>query len=173
VDDRAKAPLRTRRERVKFWLGWWLWSLGLWMLLVFKTELAEIVLGAVAAALAATGAELVRSRGWLPFAPRPRWLLALVRLPREVVLDTALLTRALWRRVVHGEPIEGRFRVVHFDDCGGDDPYTQARRATAKWLGGVGPNNYVVGFEEEHDAVLLRQLVKTDRAPDVDPERRR
>jgi hypothetical protein len=27
-----------------------------------------------------------------------------------------------------------------------------------------------VGFEEGHDAVLLRQLVKTERVPDVDPE---
>ena len=45
----TKAPPRTRRERMTFWLGWWAFSLGLWMLLVFKTEPAEIVLGAVAA----------------------------------------------------------------------------------------------------------------------------
>jgi hypothetical protein len=34
----------------------------------------------------------------------------------------------------------------------------------------VGPNTYVVGFEEAHDAVLLRQLVKTETVPDVDPD---
>lgn len=167
---RPKAPPRGRRERVAFWLGWWAFSLGLWMLLVFKTEAAEIVLGAVAAAFSATAAELVRSRG-VPFTPDPRWLLSLWRLPREVVIDCWILTRALWRRLAHGEPLEGTFRVVHFEDCAGDDPRTQARRVTAKWLGGVGPNAYVVGFEEAHDAVLLRQLVKTERVPDVDPER--
>lgn len=170
---RPKAPPRSRRERVTFWLGWWAFSLGLWMLLVFKTEPAEIVLGALAAAVSATAAELVRSRGGVSFAPRLRWLLSLWRLPREVVLDCALLARALWRRLAHGEPIEGHFRVVHFEGCAGDDPRTQARRATAKWLGGVGPNTYVVGFEEGHDAVLLRQLVRTERVPDVDPESRR
>jgi hypothetical protein len=170
---RPKERPRSRRERVRFWLGWWVFSLGLWMLLVFKTEPAEIVLGAVAAGFSATAAELVRSRGGVSFSPRARWVLALWRLPWEVLLDCALLTRALWRRVAHGEPIEGSFRVVHFEGCAGDDPRTQARRATAKWLGGVGPNNYVVGFEEGHDAVLLRQLVKTDRVPDVDPESRR
>jgi hypothetical protein len=171
--NRPKAPPRSRRERMRFWLGWWAFSLGLWMLLVFKTEAAEMVLGAVAAGFSATAAELVRSRGGVSFAPRAHWLLSLWRLAPEVVLDCALLTRALWRRLAHGQPIEGHFRIVHFEDCAGDDAHTQARRATAKWLGGVGPNNYVVGFEEKHDAVLVRQLVRTDRVPDVDPERRR
>jgi hypothetical protein len=163
-----KLPPRTRRDRVVFWLGWWAFSLALWMVLVFKTELAEIVAGVVAAAFSATAVEAVRSRGQIPFSPDPRWVLSLWRLPREVIADCWLLTRALWRRVAHGVPIEGGFRVVHFG-CESDDPRSQARRATAKWLGGVGPNTYVVGFEEAHDAVLLRQLVKTKQVPDVDP----
>jgi hypothetical protein len=171
--DRPKERHRSRAQRVRFWLGWWAFSLGLWMLLVFKTEPAEIALGAIAAAFAATAVALVRSRGQSTFAPEAHWLLGLWRLPPAVLYDCALLTRALWRRVAHGEAIEGHFRIVHFDGCAGDDPQTQARRATAKWLGGVGPNNYVVGFEEKHDAVLVRQLVRTDRVPDVDPERRR
>ena len=170
---RTKAPPRSRRDRVVFWLGWWAFSLGLWMLLVFKTEPAEIVLGAVAAGFSATAAALMRSRGLVPFTPNVRWLSAFLRLPWEVVVDCWILTRALWRRLAHGEPIEGSFRVVHFEDSAGDDSRTQARRVTAKWLGGVGPNTYVVGFEEAHDAVLLRQLVRTHHVPDVDPERKR
>jgi hypothetical protein len=90
-----------------------------------------------------------------------------------VAVDCWLLTRALWRRIVHGEPLEGCFRVIHFGDSAGSDPRSEARRALAKWLGGVGPNSYVIGFEENHDAVLIRQLVKTKRLPNVDPEERR
>jgi hypothetical protein len=164
-----KAPPRTRRQRIAFWLAWWVFSFALWMVLVFKTELAEIVAGAMAAGVSATAVEAVRSRGQIQFAFDPRWLLSLWRLPREVIADCWLLTRALWRRLAHGVPIEGSFRVGHFG-CELDDPRSLARRATAKWLGGVGPNTYVVGFEEAHDAVLLRQLVKTKRVPYLDPE---
>jgi hypothetical protein len=167
---RMKAPPRTPRQRIVYWLGWWAFSFALWMVLVFKTELAEIVAGAVAAAFSATAVEAVRSRGRVPFAPDPKWVLSLWRLPPQVVVDCWLLTKALWRRIAHGVPIEGGFRVVQFG-CETDDPRSQARRATAKWLGGVGPNTYVVGFEEAHDAVLIRQLVKTKRVPDVDPDR--
>jgi hypothetical protein len=143
------------------------------MLLVYETETAEMVAGAVAAALAATAVEAVRSRGEVPFAPRLHWVPALWRLPRAVAVDCWLLTRALWRRLAHGMPLEGQFRVIHFHNCAGDDPDSQARRALAKWLGGVSPNSYVIGFEERHDAVLVRQLVKTDRLPALDPEERR
>jgi len=166
---RRRRSIETLGGRVAFWLAWWAVCFGLWLLLVFKTERLEFAAGAVAAAFAATAAELVRSRGYAPFAAEAGWLRALPRLPRAVLTDCALLAHALWRRLVRGQPIEGGFRVVHFEDCGGDDPRSEGRRAVAKWLGGVAPNTYVVGFDEERDIVLVHQLVLTDRPPDVDP----
>jgi hypothetical protein len=154
---------------VTFWLIWWAIGVGLWMLLVFKTESAEIAAGAVAAAFTATGAELVRSRGYAPFSPELRWWRGLVRLPREVLVDT---WRMLWLLVLHfarGKPIEGRFRIVHFEACAGQEPRKQARRAVATWLGGVSPNTYVLGFDERKDAAVVHQLVPSEPPPEIDP----
>jgi hypothetical protein len=170
--QKRRRALQTPFERAIFWLGWWLFCFVLWMLLVFKTEALEFVAGAVAAALAATAAELVRSLGYAPFAGELRWLRWVARLPREVAVDCAVLTRALWLQLAGKRRIEGSFRVIHFEGCGGDDPHSEARRAVAKWLGGVSPNAYVVGFDEKREIVLVHQLVRTDEPPDVDPESR-
>ena len=151
-----------------FWLGWWALCLGLWMLLVFKTELAEVVAGAVAAAFGATAVELVLARGYAPFSGSMRWARALLRLPREVTVDTWLLTRALWRQLARREPIQGRFRVVHLPGTSGDDPRSEARRAAVKWLGSVSPNAYVIGVDEGRELVLIRQLAPTEEPPDLD-----
>ena len=160
---------RSVRQRAAFWLAWWAASFGLWMLLVYETELAEMIAGLVAAAVAATAVEAVHARGDVSFTVRLRWFLALWRLPYEIGVDCWLLTRALWRRLAHGEPLEGFFRVIDFNTVG-HDPRSEAKRAIAKWRGGVAPNAYVIGFDEEKNAVLVRQLVKTRLPPRVDPE---
>jgi hypothetical protein len=167
--QRRRRSVHTPRDRALFWLGWWVLCLGLWMLLVFKTELLELFAGMVAAAFAATAVELVRSLGYAPFAGDPRWLKALLRLPGEVIVDCFVLTRALWLHLTGKKKIQGSFRVIHFEGSSGEDPRSEARRAVAKWLGGVGPNTYVIGFDEKRNIVLLHQLVSTEHPPDVDP----
>lgn len=161
--------LDTPLERAAFFLAWWAISFGLWVLLVFKTEGAELVAGGIAAIFSATAAEVVRAKGYAPFSPDPRWALALLRVPRDILVDCFRLFRALavaaWRR----ESIEGSYRTVHFPDCAGGDPREAARRVVAKWLGCVGPNTIVVGFDEPRDTALLHQLVRTKRPPDIDP----
>jgi multisubunit Na+/H+ antiporter MnhE subunit len=152
-----------------FWAAWWAVAFGLWLLLVFKTELAEVVLGAVAAALAATAAELVRQSAYAPFIPELRWWRGLLRLPREVAVDTWRMSVLLVRHFVRGEPIHGRFRVVHFETEGPDDRHAQSRRAAAKWLGCVSPNTYVIGFDEKRNLAVVHQLVPGDLPPDLDP----
>jgi hypothetical protein len=166
---RQERALETPLERLVFGLTWWAIALGLWMLLVFKTEPAEIVAGAVAAALAATGAELVRLRGYAPFSPELRWLRGLVRLPRDVVVDSWRMLRLLVLHFVDGRPIKGRFRVIQFEACGGDSPRRQARRAVATWLGAISPNTYVLGFDERKDAAVVHQLVPSEQPPEIDP----
>jgi hypothetical protein len=166
---RQERALETPLERLVFGLVWWAVALGLWMLLVFKTEPAEILAGAVAAALAATGAELVRSKGYAPFSPELRWWRSLVRLPRDVVVDTWRMLRLLVLHFVRGVPIQGRFRIVHFEAFAGRDPRRQARRAVATWLGGVSPNTYVLGFDERRDAAVLHELAPSETPPEIDP----
>jgi hypothetical protein len=165
----SRRSLDSPAQRVLFWLVWWAICFALWLLLVFKTELLEFLAGAIAAAMAATAVELVRSRGYAPFAGDLRWVRAYLRLPREVAVDCFVLARALWLQLTGKKTIQGRFRVIHFEGCAGDDPRSEARRATAKWIGGVAPNTYVIGFDEERDSVLVHQLVHTEQPPDVDP----
>jgi hypothetical protein len=167
--QRRRRAVQGTRERVLFWLAWWVACLVLYLLLVFKTELLELFAGMVAAAFAATAVELVRSRGYAPFAVDPRWLRSVARLPREVLRDCFVLTRALAQQLSRRKRIQGSFRVIHFEGCSGDDPRSEARRAAAKWLGGVAPNTYVIGFDEKRDSVLVHQLVPTEEPPDVDP----
>jgi hypothetical protein len=166
---RQERALETPLERLVFGLTWWAIALGLWMLLVFKTEPAEIVAGAVAAALAATGAELVRLRGYAPFSPELRWGRGLVRLPRDVLVDTWRMLRLLVLHFARGQPVGGRFRTVHFEACAGREPRKQARRAVATWVGGVSPNTYVLGFDERRDAAVVHQLVPSETLPEIDP----
>ena len=171
--QKRRRAVKGLRERAVFWLAWWLALLALWFLLVFKTELLELFAGMAAAALAATAVELVRSRGYAPFAGEWRWLLALPRLPREIVIDCWLLTKALYLQLAGKKQIRGAYRVIHFEGCSGEDPRSEARRAVAKWLGAVAPNSYVIGFDERHDSVLVHQLVRTDDPPETDPGAKR
>jgi hypothetical protein len=169
VGRRPERAIQTPAERIAFWLGWWAISFALWVLLVFKTEPAELVAGALAAAFAATGAELVRARGYAPFAPDLQWSRGLLRLPKEVVVDTGRMAVLLVRHFVSGEPIQGCFRIVHFSAGSRDDPRAQARRTVAEWLGGVSPNTYVVGIDERHHVAVVHQLIRDELPPELDP----
>jgi len=165
---RARA-VRTPAQRIAFWLGWWVVCYALWVLLVFKTEPAEFVAGALAAALAATGAELVRSRGYAPFAPRFAWSRGLIWLPRDFIVDTWRMTVLLVRSLMRREPIKGHFRIVSVPDLTEDDPRAQARRIVAGWLGTISPNTYVIGIDEDHDVAVIHQLIRDDEPPELRP----
>jgi hypothetical protein len=169
AERKRRRAVQTPAQRIAFWLGWWAVSFALWVLLVFKTEPAELVAGAVAAAFAATGAELVRSRGYAPFAPELYWSRELVRLPREVVVDCWRMGMLLVRHFVRGEPIKGCFRIVHFTAAARDDPHAEARRAVAEWLGCVSPNTYVLGIDERHHVAVVHQLIRDELPPELDP----
>ena len=156
-----------RTGRVRFWLSWWIVLFVLYLLLVFKTEPAEFVAGALAAALAATGATLVRERGDIRFSPGVGWLRMLPALAAEVVTGTVRLVPLVWR-AARGERIRGRMRAIRFTGAGATDQESATRRALEKFLGSVAPNSFVVGFDERHDVVVVHQLEQTEEPPRVD-----
>jgi hypothetical protein len=168
AERKRRRAVQTPAQRIAFWLGWWAITYAAWVLLVFKTEPAEFVAGAVAAAFAATGAELVRSRGYAPFAPELAWSRGLLRLPKEVVVDTWRIARLLVRHFLRGEPVSGRFRIVSFPSDA-DDPHAQALRTVAGWFGCVSPNTYVVGIDEHHRVAVVHQLIHDELPPELDP----
>jgi multisubunit Na+/H+ antiporter MnhE subunit len=153
----------------RFWLIWWAVLTVLYWLLVFKTEPAELVAGAVCGAISATGAELVRRHGHVRFAPGWGWLPSLAPLPRLVVRDTVRLVGVLWRVIVRREDVRGRFVSAPFEGAHRGGTKAASRRAIAKFVGSVAPNSLVVGFADRHERVLLHQLVETDEPPQPDP----
>ena len=68
-------------RRVGFWIAWYVLLLLLWLAFVDTFNPAEMALGLVAAAIAATAAEVVRSQELVRFRMDPRWLRDLPQLP--------------------------------------------------------------------------------------------
>jgi multisubunit Na+/H+ antiporter MnhE subunit len=150
-------------RRVGFWIAWYVPLVVLWLAFVDTFAAAEVVVGLVAAAIAATAAELVRSQGLVRFRLDPRWLRGLSQLPGQTLRDCWLLTVALWRHCT-GHPARGVFRVVPFPSEA-DDARSAARRALVTALVSVAPNTVVVGVEGSGGEMLVHQLVPEPGSP--------
>ncbi|MET0833035.1 MAG: Na+/H+ antiporter subunit E [Actinomycetota bacterium] len=150
-------------KRVGFWVAWYVPLVLLWLLFVDTFAGQEVIVGLVAAAIAATAAELVRSQELVRFRLDPHWLRGLPGLPWQVLHDTWLLTVALWRHCT-GSPVRGVFRVVPFPSEA-DDDRSAARRALATALVSVAPNTVVVGVEGADGEMLVHQLVPEPGSP--------
>jgi hypothetical protein len=95
-------------KHVGYWLGWWLGLFWLWLLLTGAWNAELVVAAALSAAVAATVAEVARTR--LGFsAPLPlRLLLALPPALGMVVVDFGILSVALLRSVARRQVVRGR-----------------------------------------------------------------
>jgi multisubunit Na+/H+ antiporter MnhE subunit len=150
-------------KRVGFWVAWYVPLVVLWLAFVDTFARQEVIAGLVAAAVAATAAELVRSQELVRFRLDPRWLRGLPGLPWQVLRDTWLLTVALWRHCT-GHPVRGVFRVVPFPSEA-DDNRSAARRALVTVLVSVAPNTVVVGVEGDEGELLVHELVPQPGSP--------
>jgi multisubunit Na+/H+ antiporter MnhE subunit len=146
-------------RRVKFWLAWYVPLFGLWLVFVDTLAVAELVVGAIAAALAASAADLVREQDLVRFRMRIRWLRGAWSLPRLVVVDSWLLAVALLRELRRPGSVQGLFRVLPFP-VDEDDATAAARSAIVASLASVAGNTYVVGVERSEGCVLIHQLVR-------------
>jgi multisubunit Na+/H+ antiporter MnhE subunit len=150
-------------RRVGFWIAWYVPLVILWLAFVNTLAVAEVAVGLVAAAVAATAADLVRSQDLVRFRMDPRWLRGLHRLPWQVLRESWLLAVALWRHL-RGRPVRGVFRVLPFP-TGGDDAHAAGRRALVTGALSLTPNTYVVGIEGGEGVVLVHQLVPEPGSP--------
>ena len=146
----------------------WVLMAAVWLLLVDNPALPELVAGAVAAAVAATGSELVRAQRIARVRPRVRWLRfawrPFVRLP----LDVLLVMREVARQAAQRKPRRGELRAVRFEHRSGG-AQENARRALAEALGSVAPNTIVIGVDEERELLLAHQLVPAGDERTLDP----
>lgn len=121
------------------WLAWWFLLFALWLAYVGVFAVTESAVGAGAAAIGATAAEVVRAQGLTRFRVEPRWLLRLLRVPWDVLVQFGIVTLALLRRA---RP-HGRLKTVSFPPR-----ETAGSRALAAWADTISPNDYVLDIED-------------------------
>jgi hypothetical protein len=167
MPERSRSALLARRA-VAWSLGW-AFAAALYLLLIDITDLPELIVGAGAAVLAATGLELAREQGLVGESIHVRWLLRAHRPLLKVAKDIVLVSLAAFRALIRGGAGEqGRFRAVRFGS-GEDRPHESGRRALAEALGSFAPNSVVAGIDDERGLILAHQLWQTGEREAVDP----
>jgi hypothetical protein len=141
-------------KRVLAWAAWWLPLFWLWLLLVGEWNREELVAAALAAAVAATLAELARVRTGFAARVPVRGVADLPQALGMVFVDFGILVRAL---VVSA----ARLRVVRGEFVARESAVAQnvGPRAWAVLLSSYSPNAYVVDLDPKTRRVLLHDLV--------------
>ena len=145
------------RGTARLWGAWWVLLAALYLLLADNTALPELVTGAVAAAVGATGAVLCQGERMRPHA---RWLRTAWRPLTGVFADLVPLARTLVTRGILRRGGTGTLvRVPAKLD--GDAAEQAAFAALTEALGSLAPNTIVVDVDRDGGAVLVHQLVAT------------
>lgn len=147
---------------LRAWLAWWALLAALWLALVDTVAVPELVTGAVAAAIAATGAVLVRRQRRVLLRPRAAWIPGAMRALARFGPDLVPLARALWRRGIRRADERGRLVEVPYEAVAEDDPEAAAHRVLTEALGSFAPNTLVVRIDRERRTLLVHELVPTD-----------
>jgi multisubunit Na+/H+ antiporter MnhE subunit len=160
------AATSSRRDRPRHpgagraWLIWWALLAALWLALVDTVVVPELVVGAVAAAIAATGAVVVRGQRRLLLRPRAAWARCALQPLRRTVTDLGPLAIALWRRGILRRDEQGALAEVPYTAVG-EDPYDAAHRVFTEALGSLAPNTLVVDIERDRRTMVVHELVPT------------
>jgi multisubunit Na+/H+ antiporter MnhE subunit len=149
-------------RRVGSWLVWWVLMMSFWVMLDDSISTDELLAGAGAAALAALLAELVTYQAATRFRMRIEWLVPALSLPGQVVRDTAVVYRALWRRLVRGEQPPSAFIELPAR-YGDDSPEGMTRRALLVGGTSVAPNTFVLGIDKDRDVMVVHRLVAEEK----------
>jgi hypothetical protein len=142
---------------VRAWLIWFGLLAALYLLLVDTVVAPELVVGAVAAAVGATGAVLVRSQRRLTLRPRPRHLKAAGRPLLRLFGDLPRLARVLVTRGILRRPERGRLVATRFTALA-DTPEDATERAFAEALGSLAPGEIVVAVDRERGLLVTHRL---------------
>jgi multisubunit Na+/H+ antiporter MnhE subunit len=142
------------------WLVTWVLSMLLWLWLTATTNVSEAIVGAGAAAIAATAFEVVREREAPKFRPRLRWFRRAPLIPLLVVRDTAVVFHELARQLAGGRRRPGRLHALPMPALH-DEAEASAFHLVATVGISLTPNTYVVGFDHDRDELLVHQLRPT------------
>jgi hypothetical protein len=140
------------------WGIWWLLCAGLWLVLVDRTDGDELVLGAIVAAVAATGAVLVRQNRVRRVRPQARWAVDAPRAATGLVGDLPLLVRVLWTRGVCRDGRRGVMVERAFAAGPLEDRDAAGRRVGAQLIGSLAPSAVVVDVDVEREVIIEHRL---------------
>jgi hypothetical protein len=145
-------------RRAAAWSAGWVFAGALYLLLIDTTSLPELIVGAGAATIAATGFELAREQHTAGgMTARARWLATVHRPLLKVPSDIATVSALALRQLVKPRAVNGTFRAVPFR-CGPEHDIEVGRRALAESLGSFAPNTIIVGVDVERELILGHQL---------------
>ena len=161
-EPRERGPDLPVARRVGSWLVWWVLMMSFWVMIDDSIATDELLAGAGAAALAALFAELVTYQAATRFRMRIKWLVPALSLPGQVVRDTVIVYRALWRRLVHGEQPPSAFLELPAR-YGDDTPEGMTRRTLLVGGTSLAPNTFVLGIDPERDVMVVHRLVASRR----------
>jgi hypothetical protein len=165
MPERSRPALLTRR--VVAWTIGWVLAAALYLLLIDITDLPELIVGAGAAVLAATGLELAREQGIVGESIRWRWLLGLYRPLLRVPADIVIVSLTALRGVADRRARYGSFRALPFAS-GGERQLASGRRALAEAVGSLAPNTFVIGIDEHRELILAHQLRRKPSRQTID-----
>jgi multisubunit Na+/H+ antiporter MnhE subunit len=165
----ADEPRRQHQEiplahRIGSWLVWWVLLMGFWVAVDDNIGLAELGGGAAAAATGAFLAEVAGYQAATRFRMRIGWLVPAFRLPGQVLRDTFIVFGALWRRIAHGEQPASGFREIP-TRFGDDSDEGVTRRVLLVGASSLAPNTFVLGIDQDRNAMLVHQLVVNQGRP--------
>jgi hypothetical protein len=143
MPERSRPALLARRA-IAWSLGWG-FAAALYLLLIDITDLPELIVGAGAAVLAATGMELAREQGLVGEGVRARRLLRCYRLLVRVPVDVGIVSAMALVGLVRRAP------------------------GLAEAVGSVAPNTFVVGIDGERGLILAHQLKSSPDRKTIDP----
>jgi hypothetical protein len=145
------------------WIASWLALFWLWLLLVGEWNRQEWIAAACAATIAATLAEVARSRAQVHARVPLRWVAKAASVPLMIFVDFGIVVWALLASAARREVVRGVFRSHEFP-AGGADPASQGIRAWTAVAATYSPNAYVIELEPERQLALVHDLVPYRRS---------
>jgi multisubunit Na+/H+ antiporter MnhE subunit len=150
-----------RAGAVRAFAAWWVICAAVWLALIDRTRLDELLTGVVAATIGATAAVLVRRERQVILRPRARWLTTAWRPLLAFFTDVWPLARALVVRGILRRPGQGKIVELPFDAVA-DTPREAAFRVLTATLGSLGPNTIVVDVDADRRVLRAHELEPTD-----------
>ncbi|HLG69733.1 MAG TPA: Na+/H+ antiporter subunit E [Chloroflexota bacterium] len=133
--------------------------MGLWMLFVFTTSVADIAWGAGSAAFTTGLVWIIRRFTQHSIRPRARWLPGALVLAPRLFQDTATVFVALARHLLGRQAVQGAFRAVRYQGVYSSEAEASAGDGFVILANSLTPNTIVLDIDRVEGLLLVHQLV--------------